>query len=119
MLHVYYWKVNTLPVTEVDKYSPNAITIGAFIGAEEARTIISIIPYKIDYIFRPDHMEIEGQYSIEYLVTIGCIANPNITKTAEKDKPIKISKSEMNNLTEVSLSDTEFQRKLRNITKFE
>jgi hypothetical protein len=102
----------------IDPASPDAIFIGTFVSANEARIAISAVPYEIKYIFRPDYSEAEGGSPSGYLIGIGYMSTHNKEFRSQQSEPIKISAKDLKYLTELGLSNAEFQRRLRQITRF-
>jgi hypothetical protein len=110
--------ISSRVVMHRDPHSPDAIFIGAFVGAQEARTAISAVPYEIKYLFRPDYPGAEGGDPSGFLIGIGYMSTHYKEFRGQLSEPIKISAEELKYLTELGLSNAEFQRRLRQITRF-
>ena len=101
-----------------DPNPPDAIFIGALVGAEEARIAISSVPYEIKYIFRPDYPAQEGGDPSGFLIGIGYMSTHYQDFRDSLSEPVEVSAEDLMYLTEPGLSNSEFQRRLREITQF-
>lgn len=101
-----------------DPAPPDAIFIGAFVGAKEARIAISSVPYEIKYIFRPDYPGVEGGDPSGLLIGIGYMSTHFKEFRGRLSEPVKVSTEDLKYLTEPGLSNAEFQQRLRKITQF-
>jgi hypothetical protein len=105
-------------IQHIDTSCPDSIYIGTLIGANEARRVISLVPYNINYIFRPDYPDKDGGDSSGLTIGIGYMSKHLDKKRGPKSEPIKISQKEIDYLIEPELTNTEFQKRLRELTKF-
>jgi len=101
-----------------DPSPPDAIFIGALVGAKEARIAISLVPYEIKYIFRPDYPGAEGGDPSGLLIGIGYMSTHFQKFRGRLSEPVKVSTRDLKYLTEPGLSNAEFQRRLRKTTQF-
>lgn len=101
-----------------DPAPPDAIFIGALVGAKEARIAISLVPYEIKYMFRPDYPGIEGGDPSGLLIGIGYMSTHFKEFRGRRSEPVKVSTEDLKYLTEPGLSNAEFQQRLRKITQF-
>jgi hypothetical protein len=110
--------IRTQVIQHVDPNSPDAVFIGSLVGAEEARLVLSSVPYEIEYIFRLDYPKTSGGDPSGLLIGIGYMSTHNQENPNEILRPIKISETQLNSLIESGISNTEFQYRLRQITSF-
>lgn len=110
--------IRTQILVHRDPNPPDAIFIGALVGAEEARIAISSITYEIKYIFRPDYPAEEGGDPSGLLIGIGYMSTHYEEYRDPKSEPVEVSTKDLEYLTEPGLSDAEFQQRLREITQF-
>jgi hypothetical protein len=110
--------IATQVFTHTDPGLPDAIFIGALVGAKEANVAISAVPYEIKYIFRPDYPVIEGGDPAGLLIGIGYISSFNSDTRSPLSEPVAVSKQDLDYLTQPGLSNLEFQQRLRNLLKF-
>ena len=101
-----------------DPTTPDAVFIGALVGANETRIVLSLIPYEINYIFRPDYPEEEGGDPGGHLIGIGYMSTHYKEFRGKLSEPIRISPNGLKYLTEPGISNAEFQKRLRQLTKF-
>lgn len=102
----------------VNPAAPDAIFLGALVGANEARIAISLIPYNIKYIFRPDYPEEEGGDPDGHLIGIGYMSTHYRKFRGRLSDPVKVSKNALKYVTEPGITNAEFQKRLRTITSF-
>ncbi|MGB3191102.1 MAG: hypothetical protein WBB43_16975 [Limnoraphis sp.] len=98
-----------------DPNCPDSIFIGSLVGAEQARLVISVIPYQIKYIFKPDYSEEQGGDLTGLKIGVGFISEHCKYIRDRKDEPVKVSPENLQSLIQPHLSNTEFQQRLRNI----
>ena len=101
-----------------DPNPPDAVFIGALVGAKEARIAISSVPYEIKYIFGPDYPGTEGGDPSGLLIGIGYLSSHFRESRGPLSEPVKVSALALKSITEPGLSNAEFQRRLRNIEKW-
>ena len=96
---------------------PDAIFIGSFVRAEDARLVLGLLPYEVKYLFRPDCAESEGGDSKGTKIGVGFVSSYNSNNRDKRSQPVAITKSEFDELTRPRRSDTEFQCLLHRITQ--
>lgn len=99
-----------------DKSIPDAIFIGALVSAEAARNAVRAIPYKIAYIFSPDYPEKVGGSESGLKIGIGYLSTHAQNISMSNTVPVPLSDNDLLELTELGISNVEFQRRLRRIT---
>lgn len=108
--------IQTQVKQHLNENPPDAIFIGALVGADEARIVLSAIPYKPEYIYRVDCPQINGGDPTGFFIGIGYISSSDRQNADEKSRPVKISEEQIKSLIEPGISNTEFQIRLRKIT---
>lgn len=98
-----------------DPNPPDSIFIGTLVSAQEARVVLSKIPYEIEYIFPANYSRIEGGDPNGLLIGIGYMSGHNRENRIQASTPIKLSQSDVASLIETGISNVEFQRRLRNL----
>ncbi|MEM9906493.1 MAG: hypothetical protein AAF921_15860 [Cyanobacteria bacterium P01_D01_bin.44] len=98
-----------------DSRPPDSVFIGALTSAQEARTVLLKVPYKIEYIFPLSYPRIQGGDPNGLLIGIGYSSRHDQDYQTEDSKPIKVSQSDIYALTEPEISNTEFQHRLHEI----
>lgn len=98
---------------------PDSIFIGSRVSVAEARLVIPLIPYRIQYIFDSNYSEIEGGDSCGLTIGIGYMSNHNKYYRSWIDEPRKISQEDLYSLIQRNCSITEFQQGLRDISWWE
>jgi hypothetical protein len=107
--------IQTILAKHRDPRCPDAIFIGALVGAEDARLVLANIPYKVQYIFRQDYPASLGGDDSGFMIGIGYMANhPQVTHD-ETSRPVQMSSDVMQKLSDPSLSNTKFQMMLRDL----
>jgi hypothetical protein len=102
----------------IDPNPPDAVFIGALVGAHEGRLALTAVPYEIKYIFRPDYPEKHGGDSTGLSIGIGYMSSHFIAGRSSQEEPIKVLPEQVKYLCESRQTNTEFQRRLREITGF-
>lgn len=102
----------------VNPNPPDAVFIGALVGAHEARLALTAAPYEIKYIFRPDYPDKQGGDSTGLSIGIGYMSTHFIAGRGVEAEPIKVSPQQVKYLSEPRQTNTQFQRRLREITGF-
>lgn len=134
IVHIYWHKVgltledansikkelekNSIPsviIKHRDQNHPDSIFIGSLVSAQEARIVISKIPYEIRYIFPLDYPRIQGGDPGGLLIGIGYMSSHRPTPHMKETIPIKVSQNDIALLTEKGISNVEFQSRLRNL----
>ena len=111
---------NRLPSTILEHVVPDvpdAVFIGCFVRAADARFVLDLVPYKVRYLFRPDLQESEGGDTKGTKIGIGYISNYSAWKHDKRSTPICLTDSEWAELLNPEMTDTEFQCLLHRITK--
>jgi hypothetical protein len=96
---------------------PDAIFIGSYVRAADARFVLSLLPYEVKYLFRPDYPESEGGDLTGLKIGIGYISGYNADNLNKRSEPIRITKGQLAELKNPKKTDTEFQCLLHRITK--
>ncbi len=99
------------------KARPDAIFIGCLIKADVARLVIEKINYPIKYIFRLDYPESEGGDVDGLKIGIGYSSSYNSKNRSLLCEPVKISNLQLQRLTDVKLSNTDFHMRLYKFLK--
>jgi hypothetical protein len=99
-----------------DPDGPDAVFIGALVEIEDARLVIGMIPYEINYLFRPDYPESEGGDSTGRKIGIGYSSRYNAGRRGKRSEPVAISPSQLAALLDSDHTNTTFQRLLWEIT---
>jgi len=110
--------IKTIIMQHRDPNPPDSIFIGALVNAEDARTVLSKIPYDVEYIFPIDYPRDQGGDPDGFLIGIGYMSTHALKHRIKESTPIKVSKRDMASLIETRLSNTQFQKKLRSILLF-
>jgi hypothetical protein len=98
-----------------DPNPPDSIFIGTLVSAQEARTVLSKVPYEIEYIFPANYPRIEGGDPNGLLIGVGYMSGHNQENRIQASTLIKLSPSDVASLIETGISNVEFQRRLRNL----
>jgi hypothetical protein len=96
--------------------SPDTIFIGACVPAYYARLVLSLVTYEVKYIYRTDYPEVEGGDKKGFKIGIGYSSAYNKDDTDIRNVAVPISASEFTILKEGNLSNTEFHKKIYDIT---
>lgn len=107
--------ISTSVIQHRDPNPPDSIFIGPLVSAQEARIVLSKIPYEVKYIFPANYPRIEGGDPNGLLIGIGYMSNHNQEWKKQESTPVKLSKPAFDSLIESRISNVEFQRRLRNI----
>ncbi len=107
--------IPTAIMEHVNPKPPDSVFIGALVNAEDARLILSSLPYEVKYLFPLTYPGIEGGDPEGILVGIGYNSAHNQANRTKDNTPIPLSKEQYNSLIERGLSNTEFQIRLRRI----
>lgn len=99
-----------------DPSCPDAVFIGALVGVEDARIVLTNITYKIQYVFRPDYPTSMGGDESGFTIGIGYMGSHPQNARDAITKPVPVSEEDIRSLTDPALSNTEFQIKLRKLT---
>jgi hypothetical protein len=100
-----------------DPTAPDAVFIGALVGANAARLALSAIPYQISYVFRPDYPEEQGGTGSGLKLGIGYLSTHYSVNRGTNAEPVKVSEDDLKYLTAPRISNVEFQRRLRKVTE--
>jgi hypothetical protein len=98
-----------------DKRRPDAIFIGAVVGAEEAQLVLSSVPYDIEYLFRLDFPRQLGGDPEGRSIGVGYVSALAAKNEDARAKPVKISRQQLASLLQPKITNTEFQARLRKI----
>jgi hypothetical protein len=98
-----------------DPNPPDSVFIGTLVSAQEARIVLSKVPYQIAYIFPENYLRIEGGDPNGLLIGIGYMSTHQQEYRIQSSTPTKVSKSDVESLIEIGISNVEFQRRLRNL----
>jgi len=109
--------ISSLLAEHSDEQAPDAVFIGALVPAEAARTALRALPYKAKYIFRPDYPEEMGGSTSGLLIGIGYSSSHAHGARPAIAEPVPLTDSDFAKLTEPGISNTEFHRRLREITR--
>jgi hypothetical protein len=99
-----------------DLDGPDAIFIGALVEVADARFVIGMVPYEINFLFRPDYPESEGGDSAGYKIGIGYSSKYNAGRRGKRSEPVAVSASELAALLDDDHTNTSFQRLLWEMT---
>ena len=108
-----------LPCTlapHIDPRQPDAIFIGALVGADDAQAVIRLLPYQPRFLFRPDYPTPEGGDDSGLVIGVGYMSEHYKASRGSRSEPVAISKAEWDYVAEAGISNVEFQRRLREIT---
>jgi hypothetical protein len=97
--------------------APDAIFIGGYVRAADARAVLNLLPYEVKYLFRPDYPESEGGDLTGLKIGIGYISSYNASNHANRSKPIRITRGQLTELKNPQKTDVEFQCLLHRITR--
>ncbi|MGB3507786.1 MAG: hypothetical protein WBA93_00780 [Microcoleaceae cyanobacterium] len=95
---------------------PDSIFIGSLVTVEEARLLIPLIPYRIEYIFPSNYSETHGGDRYGLTIGIGYMSNHYQCYRSLMDEPRKIKQEDLYSLIQSNCSMTKFQRGLRDIS---
>lgn len=101
-----------------DPNAPDSVFFGALVTATDARLVLNALPYEVAYIFPPDYSDEEGGDSTGHKIGIGYISSHNKVGRGSRSEPVAVSASQIAKLVRPGLSNVEFQRILRSLTKF-
>jgi hypothetical protein len=96
-----------------DPLCPDAVFIGALVGAEDARIVLTNIPYPVRYLFRPDYPTSMGGDESGFTIGIGYMGSHPQNARDATTRPILVSDNDLGNLTDPTLSNVDFQLMLR------
>lgn len=99
----------------IDPKPPDSVFLGALVNANDARLVLSSLPYEVKYIFPLSYPKIEGGDPDGFLIGIGYNSTHNEANRNKDNTPIRLSKEQFQSLIEAGISNTEFQLRLRNI----
>lgn len=99
-----------------DTRRPDAIFIGAVVGAEEAQLVLSSVPYDVEYVFRPDLPRALGGDPDGRSIGVGYVSGLAAKSEDPRAKPVKISRQQLASLLQPKITNTEFQARLHKIT---
>ena len=99
-----------------DGRRPDAVFIGAVVGAEEAQLVLSSVPYDVEYLFRLDFPRQLGGDPDGRSIGVGYVAAVAAKNDDRRAKPVKISRQQLASLLQPKITNTEFQARLRKIT---
>jgi hypothetical protein len=99
-----------------DPDGPDAIFIGALVGVEDARLVISMVPYEINFLFRPDYPESDGGDSTGCKIGIGYSSRYNAGRRGKRSEPVAVSTSQLAALLDNDHTNTSFQKLLWEMT---
>ncbi len=108
--------ISVVIMKHYDQNPPDSVFIGALVSAEEARIVLSKVPYRIQYIFPLDYPRVHGGDPNGLLIGIGYMSTHNQIQQSREITPLKISQSDIISLIETSVSNTDFQCMLRKLT---
>jgi hypothetical protein len=97
--------------------APDAVFVGGYVRAAEARLVLGLVPYDVKYLFRPDYPESEGGDSAGLKIGLGYTSAYNADTLSSRSKPARITKSQFAELIDPENTDTEFQCLLHRLTK--
>jgi hypothetical protein len=97
--------------------SPDAVFIGGFVRAADARFVLSMLPYEVKYLFRPDYPESEGGDSKGAKIGVGYVSGYNTKSRDKRSQPVRITKPQFASLISPQRTDIEFQCLVNRITK--
>jgi hypothetical protein len=98
-----------------DARRPDAVFIGAVIGAEEAQLVVSSVPYDIEYLLRLDFPRQLGGDPDGRSIGIGFVSSQVAKSEDPRAKPVRITRQQLASLLQPKISNTEFQARLRKI----
>lgn len=99
-----------------DRTAPDALFIGALVGAEEARTVLESLPYEVKYLFRPDYPQGAGGSDSGLLIGIGYMSSHVSDPREPRFRPVPVSPAQLAELAKPGLTNTGFQTRLRSLT---
>jgi hypothetical protein len=100
----------------VDPGPPDAAFVGALVGAAEARTVLSSLPYQIGFMFPVDYPEVVGGSEDGRLIGVGYRSTHESERPDPRLTPIPVSPDDLVTLLEPGISNTEFQVRLRSLS---
>jgi hypothetical protein len=98
-----------------DARRPDAVFIGAVVGAEEAQLVLSSVPYDVEYLLRLDLPRQLGGDPDGRSIGVGYVAALTAKSDDPRAKPVKISRQQLASLLQPKITNTEFQTRLRKI----
>jgi len=98
-----------------DSRRPDAVFIGAVVGAEEAQLVLSSVPYDVEYLLRLDFPRQLGGDPDGRSIGVGYVAALAAKSDDPRAKPVKISRQQLASLLQPKITNTEFQMRLRKI----
>jgi hypothetical protein len=98
-----------------DSRRPDAVFIGAVVGAEEAQLVLSSVPYDVEYLLRLDFPRQLGGDPDGRSIGVGYVAALAAKSDDPRAKPVKISRQQLASLLQPKITNTEFQARLRKI----
>ncbi|MCP5312201.1 MAG: toll/interleukin-1 receptor domain-containing protein [Chromatiaceae bacterium] len=112
-LHSYGMTVNVFD--HRDRAAPDAVFIGDFVPVEIAREVLEEVPYEIEYLFPNDYSAVEGGDPRGLTIGIGYMSGHNRERRPPSSTPVHVSAGDLRFLTESGISDSEFQKRLRQL----
>jgi hypothetical protein len=107
--------IKTVLAKHKDPACPDAVFIGALIGAEDAQVVLANAPYTIKYIFRPDYPDGLGGDGSGLTIGVGYMSNHFQRAFDEASMPIPLTEEKMKTLCDPNLSNAAFQAMLRSL----
>jgi hypothetical protein len=98
-----------------DSRRPDAVFIGAVVGAEEAQLVLSSVPYDIEYVLRLDFPRQLGGDPDGRSIGIGFVSSQAAKSDDPRAKPVRISRQQLASLLQPKITNTEFHARLRKI----
>lgn len=77
--------------------------------------MLPLIPYSVNYLFRPDYPDAEGGDSEGRKIGIGYSSVYNAALRGKRGEPVRISRGEFRALCERHMSNAEFHRYLNEL----
>jgi hypothetical protein len=99
-----------------DPAGPDAAFVGSMVEASDARLVLSLVPYDLKYLFRPDYPEADGGDSSGYKIGIGYSSRYNDGRRAPRAEPVRISAAQWEDLLSPDHSNTSFHQRLWDLT---
>jgi hypothetical protein len=98
-----------------DSRRPDAVFVGAVVGAEEAQLVLSSVPYDVEYLLRLDFPRQLGGDPDGRSIGVGYVAALAAKSDDPRAKPVKISRQQLASLLQPKITNTEFHARLRKI----
>jgi hypothetical protein len=95
---------------------PDAVFIGSLVEAEDVRLVMDLVPYPIEFLFRPDYPDAEGGDASGFRIGLGYSSRYNEGRRGPRAEPARVSPGQLAALLDPSHTNASFHRVLWDLT---